>query len=396
MTDRPRQSYSLDQINSLLIDQIESVVARYAPAAPGAYRNGHLYFTLNPGRPDRTVGSFCIDMAGPTAGRWRDYASDPRGGDLIDLIGLSQGLRPADAIREARAFLGLDHETPELRRAREAAAERARAQRAEAAAREARRREDEQRRAAGLWLSARPEIKGSPADHYLAARGLDLRQLGRQPGALRYHADTFFFHQATDPETGEVHTIRRKLPAMLGCIVNGAGRIIGCHRTYLAIDPATGHWAKARLADPVTGQPLPAKKVMGEVKGGCIRISNGIGARGGKAAALNQCPPGTRVLIAEGIETALTALFLQPQARVIAAVALGNMGAVDLPANVAEVVLIADHDESPEAQAAFARAVEAHQKKGRAVRVWRSDVPGEDLNDTYRRTLARQDQEGAA
>jgi hypothetical protein len=383
MAEPRPHTVSIEAIKQGLIDRIEDVVARCCPPAPGSYRKGELYFTLNPGRADRSVGSFVVHMHGPRAGQWHDYAMSGREahGDLIDLIGISLGLNAADAIREARAWLGLENDTPDMRRAREAgairAAERRRAQEAD------RKRQAEKRRkwAEGLWLSGQEGIRGTPVEAYLRGRGIDLAALGRQPRAIRFHPACGYAEEVEvmDEATGEisVRRVRRDMPAMVSAIVNGAGQIVACHRTYLAEGPQG--WTKAPLPD--------AKKVLGDYRGASVRLSSGIGPRGGKAARLAECPPGTRVYIAEGIETALSALILKPEARVLAAVALANMAAVDLPANVAEVVLIDDADEHEQAQAAFQAAVQAHAAKGRLVRVWRSDVPGEDLNDVLRRRL---------
>lgn len=382
MSARPQ--YSLEQIKDMLLAQIDSVVDRYAPTAPGAYTDKGAYFTLNPGRADRSVGSFCVRLSGPKAGRWNDYATGDFG-DLLDLIALSCGLSNADAIREARAFLGLDTETPELRRSREKSAAEAKARREAAARRDADLSARKRRRAAALWLSAEERIAGTPVEHYLAARAIDLRALGAAPRALRFHPDCTYAHREDDPETGEVFEVQTRLPAMLSAICDGAGEIVGCHRTYLQIQPG-GQWGKARIASPRDPAAiLPAKKVLGDFAGGAIRLGNGIGPKGGKAAPLAACPPGTRVYLAEGIETALSARILRPDARVLAAVSLSNMGAVDLPANVAEVVLITDGDTHPQAVAALERAVQAHAARGRAVRLWRSERPGEDLNDALMR-----------
>lgn len=389
MPDPRPHTVSIEAIKQGLIDRIEDVVARCAPPAPGSYRKGELYFTLNPGRADRTVGSFVVHMHGPRAGQWHDYAMSGREahGDLIDLIGISLGLSAPDAIREARAWLGFENDTPDMRRAREAGAIRAAERRKQQEA--DRRREAEKRRkwAEGLWLSGQEGLRGTPVEAYLRGRGIDLALLGRQPRAIRFHPAVLYLEQVEqiDADTGEVtvRLERKHFPAMLSAIVNGAGKIMACHRTYLAEGPSG--WTKAALPD--------AKKVLGEYRGGSVRLSSGIGPRGGKAARLSECPPGTRVYIAEGIETGLSAMILRPEARVLAAVALANMAAVELPANVAEVVLIADADEHEQAQAALQAAVQAHANAGRLVRVWRSDVPGEDLNDVLRR---RMNQRGAA
>jgi hypothetical protein len=358
--DRPRrQTVSIDQIKDALLAQIDQVVHHYAPPAPGSYTKAGQYFTLNPGRYDRSVGSFVVQMDGAKAGKWQDFATGAHG-DLIDLIGLGLNLTPAQAIAEARSFLGLETESPDQRRAREAAAKAA-AERRAAQAREARAKADRMAKAAqGLWLSAQEGLRGTPVADYLAARGLDLAGLGRQPRALRFHPETLYFAEQVDPETGEVTTRRVKLPAMVAAITDGKGNHIATHRTYLARG-ADGVWRKAALPD--------AKKVLGDYRGGCIRLSSGHGPRGGKGAPLNDCPPGTRVYIAEGIETGLSALMMRPDIRVLAAISLSNMGAVELPANVAEVVLIADADTHPQAQAALQTAVQAHADAGRVVRV---------------------------
>lgn len=388
-----RHTHSIEAIKQMLIDRIEDVVHQFAPPAPGSYRKGELYFTLNPGRADRSVGSFVVHMSGPRVGQWHDYAMSGREahGDLIDLMGLSIGLTDAAArIREARRWLGLESDTPEARRERERAAERARQRRAEEERIKRERAEANKRRARGLWLSGQEGIAGTPVEAYLRGRGIDLRALGRQPGALRFHPEVTYLEerQAFDPQTGELavddrgrpllETVRHKLPAMLSAIVDGKGEIVACHRTYLAQQP-DGGWGKAPVPD--------AKKVMGDYRGGCVRLSTGLVAGARRGRALNQCPPGSRVYVAEGIETGLSAVVLRPEARVVAAVSLQGMARVDLPANVAEVVLIADHDTHPQAQAAFQAAVEAHAKAGRQVRVWRSPEAGEDLNDALRRAM---------
>lgn len=388
-----RQAVSIEDIKDRLLAQLDGVLDRYAPPAAGAYRKGKLYFTLNPGRADRRVGSFCVTLTGPDAGRWVDFATHPRGGDILDLIGLSLSLEPVDAIREARAFLGLDTESPELRRAREAAAAKARARREADELAEKARIIKRQKAAQGLWLSAQERIAGTPVEAYLRGRGIDLARLGWQPRAIRYHPECLYFREeeVVDPESGEITTRRLpplKVPAMVTAIVRGSTHV-GTHRTYLGIDPATGRWAKARLPD--------AKKVLGDMMGGSIRLGNGTGPRGGRGPSLSQCPPGTRVYVAEGIETALSALMLRPGVRMLAAVSLANMGEIDLPEAVTEVVLIPDGDEGAQAQEAFARAVARHAERGRLVRVL-PPVAGQDFNDRLQAALAAEagQQEGAA
>lgn len=374
-----RHTYSIEQIKQMLIDQIDSVVAAYAPAVAGSYTLHGKYFTLNPGRVDKSVGSFWVDVSGgPKTGRWCDHATG-QFGDVLDLIGLQGGLDASAKIREARAFLGLVHEGPEDRRRRQQAIQAGQARRAEGLRREAQKRHDAARRAHAVWLSAEESLRDTPVEFYLRdARGIDLRAMGRQPKSLRFGRRVFYKH--IDPETGEV--IEDHFPAMLALVHDGKGQVMALHRTYLAL--VDGRWNKA---------PVPkAKKVMGGFGGGSIRLSSGIGPRGGKGAPLAQCPAGSHVYITEGIEDGLSCAAILPEARVIAAISLGNFGQVQLPEAVSSVTLIADQDESPEARDAFERAVAAHAAAGRAVRVWRNRHGGKDLNDALR--AARR--EGAA
>lgn len=387
-----RQTYSIEEIKDMLIARMADVAQTYAPPATGSYTDKHSYFTLNPGRADRTVGSFVVQITGPKAGQWCDYATGQHG-DAFDLIGLQLGLGDMkDQLREARAFLGLQTDSPAERAQREVAMAAARARRAEAEEQAKRDEVKRQRRAQAMWLAAEPKIAGTPVDHYLRGRGIDLSIIGHQPRALRYLWKCHYHFE--DKTTGEV--IEFDGPAMVAAMTNLRGHTVAIHRTWLGIGP-DGRWGKLAMPHPSSpGEVLPVKKVYGWETGCAIRLSSGIGPMGGKGAALNHCPPGTRVYIAEGIETALSARVLRPDARVLAAYSLSNMGAVALPANVAEVVLIADHDTSDQARAALQVAIDAHASKGRVVRLWQSEQPGEDLNDALQRMQAQEQREGAA
>jgi muconolactone delta-isomerase len=147
-----------------------------------------------------------------------------------------------------------------------------------------------------------------------------------------------------------------------------------------------------------------AKKVFTDYTGGAIRLCGQLGPRGGHVR-LNDAPAGSRVFIAEGIENALSAIALRqmagmPPAFVVAAGAIFNMGVADLPDTITEVTLAADNDSGQQARAQIEAAIATHQAKGRMVRVWRSDIEGEDLNDALQRAQAAEAllarQEGAA
>ena len=74
MSDR-RYAHSIDDIKHMLLAQVDRVAQTYAPAAPGSYTDKGKYFTLNPGRVDRNVGSFYVNLSGPYAGRFHDHAT---------------------------------------------------------------------------------------------------------------------------------------------------------------------------------------------------------------------------------------------------------------------------------------------------------------------------------
>lgn len=387
-----RQQVTIDEIKDRLLAQLDAVVDRYAPPAKGAYTNKGRFFTLNPGRADRSVGSFCVWMRGQKAGRWNDYATGDHG-DILDLIRLSLSCDAAQAIREAREFLGLDHETPELKRQRDEAAQKAKARRA-AAERAERAEAARMRRAAyGLWMSAQADLTGTPVDLYLQGRGIDLATFWHMPHAIRYHPECRYYFDAelTDPTTGEVRKVSqwRPMPAMVTAIARGPD-IIDCHRTYLMQDPVRG-WVKADVPS--------AKKVFTDYTGGTIRLCGPKGPRGGMTK-LKDAPPGSRAFLAEGIENALSLIALralrgQDPVFVLAAGSIWNMGNAVLPPEVTDITLIADNDTGEQARAALNTAVGFHRSQGRTVRVWRSEIAGEDLNDALKRALS-EGQQGAA
>lgn len=374
-----RHSYTIDEIKHMLIDQLEGVVARYAPPAEGSYEAFGKYYTLNPGRVDRRVGSFVITMSGARRGYWRDFAMGDDGhGDVLDLIKLSLHCDNSGALREARSFLGLSTQDPADAARHAEAAKRAKAAREKAKSADRARAERRAKQAQGIWLSGKAQLRGTPVEAYLRdARGIDLAELGRQPGALRYLPECHYYDE--DPETGEV--IEARLPAMGALICDHRGHAVALHRTYLAPGP-DGRWGKA----PVRA----AKKVLGTYAGAAINIWRGIGPRGGKPASLPSCPPGSHVMIAEGIEDALSVVMLLPAARVIAAISLANLGSVRLPENVATVTLVADLDENDTARKQLERAVAQHQKAGRAVRIFQNSWGGKDLNDALRAVRGRE------
>ena len=90
---------AFDRIKEAARNRSESVVRAFLP---DGCREGQEWVAVNPTRPDHKRGSFKINLV---TGKWSDFATGDRGGDLIALVAyvcqLSQGaaaLRLADAL----------------------------------------------------------------------------------------------------------------------------------------------------------------------------------------------------------------------------------------------------------------------------------------------------------
>lgn len=294
--------------------------------------------------------SLSIHLLGPKRGVWADFAGG-QSGDALDLVCQAKcGGDIKAALEWAAAWLGMSRDAPPPATqplARRAAAENETERDPDADARQA--------KAKALFLAAEPRLAGTPAAAYLAARGIDLAALGRQPRALRYHPDLW---------NGES---RRTWPALVAAVTNDRGEMTALHRTWLGRD-AAGCWRKAPLE--------VAKASLGRVAGGTIRLW-----RGASGKSLANALPGETVIIAEGIETALSVALACPEFRVLASVSLGNMARINLPPAIAGVTIAADNDApgSP-ADNALKTAAARFAAMGKTVRIARSPV-GSDMND---------------
>jgi hypothetical protein len=102
---------------------------------------------------------------------------------------------------------------------------------------------------------------------------------------------------------------------MLAPIVDVKGELIGLHRTYLAADGS----GKADVEKP--------KLMLGRAKGGAVRLTD--------------C--GSKLAIAEGIETALSVL-VEEKVPTWAALSTSGLTTIELPRSVLEAVIYADAD----------------------------------------------------
>ena len=309
---------------------------------PDGWREGQEWVGGPPGARVR------VHLAGRKAGVWAVFASG-ESGDALDLVAhLEFGGNKKSAYHWALDFLGMSGAEPPAATARPVPAA--------ALARATREVEDTKRRALGFWLHAQPLI-GTPAAAYLAGRGIGPQDLRWAPSALRFHPEVW---------CAETNT---KLPAMLG-LIQCRSEPVAVHRTYLA-QRADGSWGKAHLS--------AAKKVLGSYRGGLIPLS-----RGGSKKPLRDHPEDRVLAIAEGIEDGLTVALHQPSWRVVAAISVGNMQALELPPGAIDIVLVFDRDgENPAVRKARKAAMRKLLEGGRSVRTIQPDPGFKDFNDQW-------------
>ena len=190
-----------------------------------------------------------------------------------------------------------------------------------------------------IWRSARA-APGTLVETYLQSRSLTTPV----PPTLRYA-------RLRHRESG------RSLPCMIAAVQTASGRLSGVHRTYLRPDGR----GKADVE--------PVKKMLGTCRSGAIRLA----------------PAGRRLALCEGIETGLSVRRVCPELPVWCALSAGNLDRLQLPAEVEEVVLVADGD--PVGLAAARRAAQHYGVSGRRIRLVELP-PGMDANDLLRREVA--------
>jgi len=196
------------------------------------------------------------------------------------------------------------------------------------------------RNALRLWRDS-AILADSPAARYLAGRAIttsspDLRFLPRTP---------------LGPKSAV-----RFLPAMVAAVRNDAG-VLALHRTFL--DPAGQ--GLARFDQP--------KRALGSLGSGAVRLA---------------FPRGGRLGLAEGIETALSAMQLFG---IPCWATLGNerFGLVTIPESVRELHLFVDNDAG--GLLAEERAREAYACEGRRIATRRPERTDDDWNDVLMRRV---------
>jgi hypothetical protein len=327
--------------------------------APGGYVAGGEYIAPNPTGATTSIRSFKIRLAGHKTGSFVDYAGDDRPfrnggdrGDIFDLIAYCRFDRNrAKAIAWALEWCGRSG-TENTKDVRLATARRA------LALSEDDREKARRARAQRIWRRGLHHISGTIAETYLReARKIPLEEITSHTRDLRF-----------SPELK--HPSGMWLPAIVAALRDRDGNITGVHCTFLAPDGS----GKAAIE--------PKKIMHGRAVRSVIRVANGETRLSPEEAAAG----GSKglLILAEGLEDALTLAAIEPKARVWAAGSLGNLGhaPVDHPC-VSRVILAADNDiNQPRAWLLVERALE-QLREHREVIVVRSPA-GNDWNDALR------------
>jgi hypothetical protein len=95
-----RRFIDFNHINAEALLCLEAVCRRLLP---DGRREGREYVALNPRRVDRHLGSFRANIK---TGRWADFATGDKGGDVISLVAYVKNISQYEAAKGLSEMLG--------------------------------------------------------------------------------------------------------------------------------------------------------------------------------------------------------------------------------------------------------------------------------------------------
>ena len=95
------QRLDFPAINRAALASLLALLRRWLPTGR---RVGREYEARNPRRADRRPGSFRVNV---NTGRWADFATGDKGGDVVSLAAYLSGIGQADAARALADMLGV-------------------------------------------------------------------------------------------------------------------------------------------------------------------------------------------------------------------------------------------------------------------------------------------------
>ena len=90
-----------ERINAAALASVEDILRRWLP---DGRIEGTEYVAKNPKRADRRLGSFKVNLRN---GKWCDFATRDRGGDLVSLGAFLGGLSQGETARRIADMLGV-------------------------------------------------------------------------------------------------------------------------------------------------------------------------------------------------------------------------------------------------------------------------------------------------
>lgn len=96
-----RSSIDFAAVNNAAMSCVHTLLLRLLPDGK---QEGSEWVARNPRRHDRRAGSFKVNTSN---GRWCDFSSGDKGGDLVALYAFLEGLSQVEAARELARELGV-------------------------------------------------------------------------------------------------------------------------------------------------------------------------------------------------------------------------------------------------------------------------------------------------
>ncbi len=103
ISKRQEKQHDFRHVNQVALSSLSALLARWLP---GGKMAGGEYTVRNPKRADRNAGSFKINMR---TGRWADFATGDKGGDVISLAAYLFNLTQGQAKDHLANMLGVHH-----------------------------------------------------------------------------------------------------------------------------------------------------------------------------------------------------------------------------------------------------------------------------------------------
>jgi hypothetical protein len=97
-----RRLVDFDRINRSALAILPRLLERWLPDGK---QQGREYLARNPKRYDRRAGSFLINVG---TGKWADFATGDRGGDVISLAAFLAGISQREAAERLANMLGIE------------------------------------------------------------------------------------------------------------------------------------------------------------------------------------------------------------------------------------------------------------------------------------------------